>query len=115
MARMKIEFLHADRKKNGWSLKDRLVARLPDYAATRSPLCRLLNLRNKSSVLAAIGEKAAWLFARRSLPGMAEPALLQQRHGRREPRRGAGAARPVVLVRRHLQWLLRIRQRAGRA
>ena len=41
MARMKIEFRHADGRKNGWSLKDRLVAKLPDYAPppAASPAC----------------------------------------------------------------------------
>lgn len=68
MARMKIEFLHADRQKNGWSLKDRLIARLPDYAATASRFAGLLNLRNRSALLAALGEKLLGFSARRSLP-----------------------------------------------
>lgn len=68
MARMKIEFLHADRKKNGWSLKDKLVARLPDYAATASRFAGLLNLRNRSGLLASLGEKLLGFSARRSLP-----------------------------------------------
>jgi Fe-S oxidoreductase len=68
MARMKIEFLHADRKKNGWSLRDRLVGRLPDYAATASRFAGLLNLRNRSTLLAALGEKFLGLSAKRSLP-----------------------------------------------
>lgn len=68
MARMKIEFLHADRRKNGWSLKDRLVARLPDYAATASRFAGVLNLRNRSGLLRALGEKVLGFSARRSLP-----------------------------------------------
>lgn len=68
MARMKIEFLHADRRKNGWSLKDRLVARLPDYAATASRFAGVLNLRNRSGLLRALGEKVLGVSARRSLP-----------------------------------------------
>lgn len=68
MARMKIEFLHADRKKNGWSLKDRLVAKLPDYAPLASRFAGLLNLRNRSGALAALGEKVLGFAAQRSLP-----------------------------------------------
>ena len=68
MARMKIEFLHADRQKNGWSVKDRLVARLPDYAATASRFAGLLNLRNRSGLLAKVGEAMLGFSARRSLP-----------------------------------------------
>ncbi|MGV3569561.1 MAG: FAD-binding and (Fe-S)-binding domain-containing protein, partial [Ramlibacter sp.] len=68
MARMKIEFLHADRRKNGWSMKDRLVANLPDYAPLASRFAALLNLRNRSGLLAALGEKLLGFSARRSLP-----------------------------------------------
>jgi Fe-S oxidoreductase len=97
MARMKIEFLHADRRKNGWSLKDRLVARLPDYAAGASRFAGLLNLRNRSGLLAALGEKLLGFSARRSLPEW------QSRHFFNSGVRGASreetlaAARPVVL------------------
>jgi FAD/FMN-containing dehydrogenase/Fe-S oxidoreductase len=68
MARMKIEFLHADRKKNGWSLKDRLVARLPDYAPLASRFAGLANLRNRSGLLRALGERLLGLAAARPLP-----------------------------------------------
>ncbi|HEY8359282.1 MAG TPA: FAD-linked oxidase C-terminal domain-containing protein, partial [Ramlibacter sp.] len=68
MARMKIEFLHADRQQNGWSLKDRLVAHLPHYAPLASRFARVLNLRNRSGMLAALGEKVLGLSAKRSLP-----------------------------------------------
>jgi FAD/FMN-containing dehydrogenase/Fe-S oxidoreductase len=68
MARMKIEFRHADGQKNGWSLKDKLIARLPDYAATASKFAGLLNLRNRSGLLAALGERMLGFSARRSLP-----------------------------------------------
>jgi len=68
MARMKIEHRHADGRKNGWSLKDRLIARLPDYAATASKFAGVLNLRNRSGLLAALGERVLGLSAKRSLP-----------------------------------------------
>jgi FAD/FMN-containing dehydrogenase/Fe-S oxidoreductase len=97
MARMKIEFRHADGKKNGWSLKDRLIARLPDYAATASRFAGVLNLRNRSGLLARLGEKLLGLAAGRSLPQW------QSRHFFNSGVRGAGrdevlaAAQPVVL------------------
>ena len=97
MARMKIEFLAADRRKNGASLKDRLIARLPDYAATASRFAALLNLRNRSPLLAALGEKMLGFSAKRSLPQW------QSRHFFNSGVRGASreatlaAARPVVL------------------
>ncbi|WP_299765231.1 FAD-binding and (Fe-S)-binding domain-containing protein [Ramlibacter sp.] len=68
MARMKIEFLHADRRKNGWSLKDRLVAQLPEYARLASRFAGLLNLRNRNGTLAALGEKFLGFSAKRGLP-----------------------------------------------
>lgn len=97
MARMKIEFRHADGRKNGWPLKDRLIARLPDYAATASRIAGLLNLRNRSGLLAALGEKVLGLSARRSLPEW------QDHHFFNGDLRGAtreellAAAKPVVL------------------
>jgi FAD/FMN-containing dehydrogenase/Fe-S oxidoreductase len=68
MARMKIEFLAADRKKNGFSLKDKVIGRLPDYAARASRFAGLLNLRNRIPLLATLGEKLLGLSAQRSLP-----------------------------------------------
>lgn len=97
MARMKIEHRHAAGRRNGWSLRDRLVARLPDYAATASRFAGLLNLRNRSGLLAALGEKVLGLSARRSLPQW------QARHFFNSGPRGAtrdevlAAGRPVVL------------------
>jgi Fe-S oxidoreductase len=68
MARMKVEFLHHYKAKHGYTLKDRLVGRLPDYAATASRFAGLLNLRNRSVLLRALGEKLAGFSARRPLP-----------------------------------------------
>lgn len=97
MARMKIEYRHAAGRRDGWSLKDRLVAGLPDYAAAASRFAGLLNLRNHSALLAALGEKLLGFSARRSLPAW------QARHFFNSGPRGAtreevlAAARPVVL------------------
>jgi FAD/FMN-containing dehydrogenase/Fe-S oxidoreductase len=68
MARMKIESLHQDRSRNGWSAKDRLVGSLPDYAAFASRFAGLLNLRNRSRVLARIGQALFGFAKERSLP-----------------------------------------------
>jgi FAD/FMN-containing dehydrogenase/Fe-S oxidoreductase len=68
MAKMKVEFLHHYKAKHGHTLKDKLIARLPDYAKTASRFAALLNLRNKSPLLARLSEKLLGLSARRSLP-----------------------------------------------
>jgi Fe-S oxidoreductase len=68
MARMKIEFLHHYRKRHGLRMKDRLVAYLPRYAPRVAPLAGLANLRNRSPLLARLGEKLLGLSAKRSLP-----------------------------------------------
>jgi FAD/FMN-containing dehydrogenase/Fe-S oxidoreductase len=68
MAKMKVEFLHHYKAKHGYTLKDKLVARLPDYAHWASRLAPLLNLRDKIPGLAALSEKFTGLSAKRTLP-----------------------------------------------
>ncbi len=68
MAKMKIEFLAHYKARHGWTLKDKLVARLPDYARHASAFAGLLNLRNRSPLLARIAEKFTGFAARRKLP-----------------------------------------------
>lgn len=68
MAKMKIEFLAHYKKKHGHTLKDRLIARLPDYANTASRFPWLMNLRNSVPGAAWLGERLLGLSARRSLP-----------------------------------------------
>ena len=68
MAKMKLEFLHASKTKHGFTLRDRLVAHLPDYAAALSRLAFLPNLRDRLPGLAWLSEKLTGLSARRSLP-----------------------------------------------
>jgi len=68
MARMKVEFLHHYKARHGYTLKDRLIARLPDYAHLASRFAGVLNLRNRSTLLAMLGEKLLGFSARRSLP-----------------------------------------------
>ena len=98
MAKMKVEFLHHYKTRHGHTLKDKLVARLPDYARWASRLAPLLNLRNRSRLLATLGERWLGLSARRSLPQW------QGRHFFNTPHTGAtrdevlSAAKPVVLL-----------------
>ena len=68
MARMKVEFLHHYKARHGYTLKDRLVARLPDYAHLASRVPGLLNLRNRWPRLARLMERTLGFSARRSLP-----------------------------------------------
>ena len=68
MAKLKIEFLAHYKARHGHTLKDKLVARLPDYAALASRVPWLLNLRNRVPALARLGERLTGLSARRSLP-----------------------------------------------
>jgi hypothetical protein len=84
-------------KKNGWSLKDKLIARLPDYAATASRFAGLLNLRNKQCRCWRPGRKAAGLL------GEAQPARMAAARTSSTAARGAtreevlAATKPVVL------------------
>ena len=68
MAKMKVEFLQHYKAKHGHTLKDRLVAQLPDYAAWAARLAPVLNLRNRVPLLASLSEKMLGLSAKRSLP-----------------------------------------------
>ncbi len=68
MAKMKFEVQAQRRKRFGVSLKDRLIAHLPDYAGLASRLPWLFNLRDTIPGLAALSEKVLGLSARRSLP-----------------------------------------------
>ncbi len=68
MAKMKIEFLAHYKARHGHTLKDHLVARLPEYAALASRLPWLMNLRNRAPAVARLGERFTGLSARRSLP-----------------------------------------------
>src|SRR3546814_12679419 len=65
---MKIEFLSHYKARHGHTLKDRLSARLPDYAATASRLPWLMNLRDSLPGAAWLSEKLFGFSAKRSLP-----------------------------------------------
>ena len=71
MAKMKIEFLSAYKKRTGHSLRDLAVAYLPKYAAmiSNTPLLpTLLNLRNHIAPIAKLQEWIMGISAQRSLP-----------------------------------------------
>jgi len=71
MAKMKIEFLSAYKKRIGHSLRDLAVAYIPKYAAIISNMPGLpafLNLRNKLPLIAKLQEWFMGISARRSLP-----------------------------------------------
>jgi Fe-S oxidoreductase len=68
MAKMKIEFLAHYKARHGHSMKDRLIAHLPDYAAAASRVPWLANLRETLPGAAWASEKLLGLSARRSLP-----------------------------------------------
>ncbi|QWE17066.1 FAD-binding and (Fe-S)-binding domain-containing protein [Polynucleobacter sp. AP-Nino-20-G2] len=71
MAKMKIEFLAAYKKRVGHSLRDLAVAYLPKYASiiSNTPgLPALLNLRNRIAPIAKLQEWFMGISAQRSLP-----------------------------------------------
>ncbi len=119
MARMKIEFLHHYRQRHRLRARDRLVAYLPRYAPYAARLAPLLNLRNRSRLLAQLGERWLGLSARAQLAAMVVTALSC---GRREPppwpfpAAGEGAFEGVRgrAPGRYLQPLVRAGECAGR-
>ncbi len=68
MARMKVEFLAHYKARHGHTLADRLVARLPDYAALASRLPWFANLRDTVPGAAWLSEKLLGFTAKRKLP-----------------------------------------------
>jgi FAD/FMN-containing dehydrogenase/Fe-S oxidoreductase len=68
MARMKIEFLYQWHAHHGLTLRERLTAYLPRYAAIASRFAPLLNLRNSVPGLAVLAEKFTGMTAKRKLP-----------------------------------------------
>ena len=68
MARMKVEFLAHYKARHGHTFKDRLIARLPDYAQAASRVPWLLNLRDQLPGAAWLSEKLFGFAATRPLP-----------------------------------------------
>ncbi|MBK6469715.1 MAG: FAD-binding protein [Betaproteobacteria bacterium] len=71
MARLKIEFTAQRKQRDGFTLKDRMLAGLPQQAhraAAIPGLAALLNLRNTSPLLRRLGERLMGVTAQRALP-----------------------------------------------
>ena len=82
MAKMKIEFLSAYKKRVGHSLRDLAVAYLPKYAAIISNttlLPALLNLRNHIAPVAKLQEWIMGISAQRSLPAWKSKTFWNQK------------------------------------
>jgi FAD/FMN-containing dehydrogenase/Fe-S oxidoreductase len=68
MAKMKIEFLSHYKARHGFTLKDRLIAALPDYAHPVSRVPWLPNLREHLPGARWLGERLLGLSSKRGLP-----------------------------------------------
>ena len=77
MTEMKIEFLHHDKSRYGYTRKDKTVAHLPDCALWASRLSPLLNLRGRIPGLGVLSEKIFGLSVRRTLPQWQTQTLFQ--------------------------------------
>ncbi len=97
MAKMKVEFLQHYKDKHGHTLKDKLIAHLPDYAALASRFAPLLNLRNSSPLLAKLGEKLLGFSAQRSLPEWKSKHFFNSKPVSASREEVLAAAKPVVL------------------
>jgi Fe-S oxidoreductase len=75
---MKVEFLHHYKARHGYTLKDKLIASLPDYAHWASRFAPLLNLRDTLPGLAKLSEKIIGFSARRTLPQWQRQTFWQQ-------------------------------------
>lgn len=91
MAKMKLEVQAANGRKNGFSIRDKLVAHLPRYAPYFSKISTLINLRNTQPWLASLIEKTLGFAAHRQLPTWSK-------HPYKEHRQAAGNEREVVLL-----------------
>jgi FAD/FMN-containing dehydrogenase/Fe-S oxidoreductase len=92
VARMKIEVQAARAAQHGFSLRDRIVAYLPDYAAFGAMFAPVLNMRDRVPALARASEKVLRMAHQRPLPHW-------RRDRFREPAAsvGSGSAGEVVL------------------
>ncbi|SFA96976.1 FAD/FMN-containing dehydrogenase [Poseidonocella pacifica] len=68
MAKMKTEVLYQRGQKLGWSVKDRLIAEMPRYAAFAVAGRGLFKMRNHSRIVAALVERMLGFARDRSLP-----------------------------------------------
>jgi FAD/FMN-containing dehydrogenase/Fe-S oxidoreductase len=82
MAKMKIEFAYHWQKKNGLTLKDRLVATMPKWAPWAARFPFVANLRDALPGAARLSERIAGLSAQRTLPQWRGDTFLSSRAAR---------------------------------
>ena len=77
MAKLKYEFLDKYHKKNGYSLRDRLMGNVAFFNKMASPLAPLTNLPLKSAIGKELLERYAGIDRRRELPMLASRTFRQ--------------------------------------
>ena len=97
MARMKIEATHHFKARYGFTLKDKLIAYLPRYAAWASKFASVLNLRNQFPWLAKIAESVTGLSAQRSWPTWQSDHFFSKQQAGVTKEEVLQAVKPVVL------------------
>ena len=97
MTKMKVEFLHHYKAVHGYTVRDKLVAYLPDYAPWASRFAPLLNLRDKIPSLAALSEKLLGISAKRTLPQWQTRTFFNSGIKTSSPEEVLTAVKPVVL------------------
>ena len=97
MAKMKVEFLNHYKAKHGYTVKDKLVAYLPDYAPWASRFAPLLNLRDKISGFSYLSEKLLGISAKRTLPQWQTQTFFNSAVNTVSREEVLQATRPVVL------------------
>ena len=91
MARMKLEVMHARAQKRSPSLRSRAIGSLPRIAPIARRVGGLLNLRNRSGILASLGESLGGVSRRRTLPEWSPDPFVESTG------RVVGDGEPVVL------------------
>ncbi|HYC35439.1 MAG TPA: FAD-linked oxidase C-terminal domain-containing protein [Usitatibacter sp.] len=97
MARMKIEFLAAQKRRHGFTRRDRLVAHLPRYSKWMSRLQPLLTLAQALPGAGALVESMAGFDRRRPLPKWQKPFVARNRGRTPNQATPTAGVRPVVL------------------
>jgi FAD/FMN-containing dehydrogenase/Fe-S oxidoreductase len=97
MAKMKVEFLHHYKAKNGYTFKDRLIANLPDYAPWAARLAPILNLRDRLPGLPWLSEKLLGFSAKRSLPQWQRKTFWNETRRLATREQVLASSKPVVL------------------
>ncbi len=89
--------MHHHHAKHGWTFKDKLIAKLPDYARTASRFAWLLNLRNRVPLFARMGESMLGFSAKRSLPEWQSSHFFNEPNVAATAQETLTATKPVVL------------------